>query len=64
LGVVRCKIGGVEYWGHEGLFIGSEGYTQYNPANGYYISVFGNVSTFDQEKVIAKFGELIERHLQ
>lgn len=64
LGVVRCQIGGLEYWGHEGLFIGSEGYALYNSAGGFCVSVIGNVSRFNHEKVIAELGTVIEQHLK
>ena len=59
LGIVRCEIGGVEYRGHEGLFIGAEGYTVYSPAEVYYLSVIGNVSTFNHEKVVTELGRVI-----
>jgi D-alanyl-D-alanine carboxypeptidase len=63
LGIVRCEIGGVEYWGHEGLFIGFEGYTLYNPEKGCYLSVIGNMSTFNHEKVVAELGTVIRSYL-
>jgi D-alanyl-D-alanine carboxypeptidase len=63
LGVVRAHIAGHEFRGHEGLFIGFEGYALHNVARGYDLTVMGNVSKFDVEAVIAALSERIEDFL-
>jgi D-alanyl-D-alanine carboxypeptidase len=58
LGVVRAFIDGVEYWGHEGLFIGFESYVLYCPKYKFTIAIVGNTSRFDQESVIAELSRI------
>jgi D-alanyl-D-alanine carboxypeptidase len=60
LGVSRHVIDGREYWGHAGLFIGSQGYALFDPARRTHVSVLGNVSRFDIDTVIAKLGRALD----
>jgi D-alanyl-D-alanine carboxypeptidase len=60
LGVARVEIGGREYWGHEGLFIGFEGFTLHDPDRQMQIVVLGNKSTFAIEEVVAALAQAID----
>lgn len=61
LGIARFDIYGIEYWGHEGLFIGFESIAIYCPANSYFITMIGNVSSFDKIEIVRKLQAIIDR---
>lgn len=60
LGVARAEMGGREYWGHEGLFIGFEGYALHDPQRQLQIMVPDNKSTFAHEEVVAALADALD----
>jgi D-alanyl-D-alanine carboxypeptidase len=60
LGIARYEIDGREYWGHAGLFIGSQGYALFDPKRRVHIAVLGNVSKFDADRVVEQLGRALE----
>ena len=59
LGVTQFNINGIEYWGHEGMFIGFESILLYAPEKQYSIALIGNVSSYSRFEIIKRIQELI-----
>lgn len=59
LGITRFNINGVEYWGHEGMFIGFESLLLYAPEKQESIALIGNVSSYNRFKIIQRIQEIL-----
>lgn len=59
LGITQFDIDGVEYWGHEGMFIGFESILIYNPHRKYSIALIGNVSSYDRFEIVKQIQGII-----
>jgi len=51
LGLFRFRLNGREYWGHEGLMIGSQSIVLHCAATGMTMAVIGTASRFDMLKI-------------
>jgi hypothetical protein len=51
LGLFRFHLDGREYWGHEGLMIGSQSIVLHCPVTGLTMALIGNSSRFSLIKI-------------
>ena len=51
LGLFRFSLNGREYWGHEGLMIGSQSIALHCAETGMTMAVIGNASRFDVVRI-------------
>ncbi|MBN2010540.1 beta-lactamase family protein [candidate division KSB1 bacterium] len=59
LGLTQFNINGIEYWGHEGMFIGFESIVLFQPQEKYSIALIGNVSSYNRFEIIKRIQGLI-----
>ena len=52
-------INNIEYWGHEGQFIGFESIVLYETVKKYSIALIGNISSYNKFEIIKQIQEII-----
>ena len=59
LGLTQFNINNIEYWGHEGQFIGFESIVLYETVKKYSIALIGNISSYNKFEIIKQIQEII-----